>query len=128
MPHTQGVALGYGDIGLSARIVWVLTYPHRLPLIYKDKYDHILIDKKLTIEVYTVMNTAEVQQTLAFAAMCVDATAKAEGCSRREMYRRLRDVGLMHGLTTRLDPLHTQSKEYVVDDLLTALHRLEAGN
>ena len=59
------------------------------------------------------MNTAEVQQTLAFAAMCVDATAKAEGCSRREMYRRLRDVGLMHGLTTRLDPLHTQSKEYV---------------
>lgn len=86
------------------------------------------IDKVLTREVYTVMNTAEVQQTLAFAAMCVDATAKAEGCSRREMYRRLRDVGLMHGLTTRLDPLHTQSKEYVVDDLLTALHRLEAGN
>lgn len=74
------------------------------------------------------MNTAEIQQTLAFAAMCVDATAKAEGCSRREMFRRLRDVGLMHGLTTRLDPLHTQSKEYVVDDLLTALHRLEAGN
>ena len=40
---TQGVALGYGDIGLSARIIWVLTHSHRLPLIYKDKYDHILI-------------------------------------------------------------------------------------
>lgn len=64
------------------------------------------------------MNIAEVQQTLAFAAMCVDATAKAEGCSRREMYQRLRKVGLMHGLTTRLDPLHTQSMEYVVEDLL----------
>lgn len=74
------------------------------------------------------MNTAEIQQTLAFAAMCVDETAKAAGCSRLEMYRRLRDVGLMHGLTARLDPLHTQSKEYVVVDLLNALHRLEASH
>lgn len=70
------------------------------------------------------MNIAEVQQTLAFAAMCVDATAKAEGCSRREMYQRLRKVGLMHGLTARLDPLHTQSMEYVVEDLLHDEHSL----
>lgn len=61
------------------------------------------------------MNTIETQQTLAFAAMCVDETAKATGCSRLEMYRRLHNVGLIHGLTTKLDPLHTQSKEYVVE-------------
>ena len=71
------------------------------------------------------MNRAKTQQTLAFAAMCVDETAKAERCNRKDMYKRLRTVGLMHGLTTRLDPLHTQSKEYVIEELLTALHRLE---
>ncbi len=62
---------------------------------------------------------------LAFAAMCVDATAEASGCSRREMYDRMKAVGLIHGLTTRLDASHTQSREYVVNDLLRALHRLE---
>lgn len=72
------------------------------------------------------MDTATTQQTLAFATMCVDLTAKAEGRTRKEMYRRLRDCGIMHGLTTRLDPLHTQSKEYVVSELLNALKRLEA--
>ncbi len=74
------------------------------------------------------MGTAETQQTLAFATMCVDLTAKAEGCSRREMYLRMKKVGLIPGLTTRLDALHTQSKDYVVAALRTALHRLETAN
>ena len=74
------------------------------------------------------MSTEKIQQALAFAAMCVDITAKAEGCSRQEMYQRLKKVGLIHGLTTKVDALHTQSKEYVVTDLLQALHRLEAIN
>ena len=72
------------------------------------------------------MSTAETQQALAFAAMCVDLTAEAEGCTRLEMYNRMKKVGLIHGLTTRLDALHTQSKDYVVAALQTALHRLEA--
>lgn len=71
------------------------------------------------------MNTTETQQALAFAAMCVDLTAQAEGCSRRKMYDRMKKVGLIHGLTTKFDALHTQSKEYVVTELRQALHRLE---
>lgn len=63
---------------------------------------------------------------LGFAALCVDVAAKAAGCGRREMYQRLKKVGLMHELTTKLDPLHTQSREYVAEDLLRALNRLEA--
>ncbi len=73
------------------------------------------------------MSTKETQQALAFAAMCVDLTAQAEGCSRLEMYNRMKKVGLTHGLTTKLDALHTQSKTYVVEALQQALHRLE-GN
>lgn len=53
------------------------------------------------------MSNAETQQALAFAAMCVDTTAKAEGCNRQEMYLRLKSAGLIHGLTTKLDALHT---------------------
>ena len=30
------------------------------------------------------MSIAETQQALAFAAMCVDITAQAEGCSRKQ--------------------------------------------
>ncbi len=71
------------------------------------------------------MNNSETQQALAFAAMCVDATAKEVGCKRLEMYLRLKNAGLIHGLTTKLDALHTQSKEYVVEALLQALYRLE---
>lgn len=71
------------------------------------------------------MSNSEKQQALAFAAMCVDATAKEVGCKPKEMYLRLKNVGLMHGLTTKLDALHTQSKEYVVEALLQALNRLE---
>ena len=71
------------------------------------------------------MSTNETQQTLAFAAMCVDSVAKAEGCSGRDMYERMKIVGIIHGLTTKLDALHTQSREYAVRDLLQALHRLE---
>lgn len=56
------------------------------------------------------MSTEETQQALAFAAMCVDLVAKAEGCSRHEMYMRMKKAGLIHGLTSRLDALHTQSK------------------
>ena len=74
------------------------------------------------------MGTAETQQASPFATMCVDLTAKAEGCSRREMYLRMKTVGLKPGLTTRLDALHTQSKDYVVAALQTALQRLETAN
>lgn len=73
------------------------------------------------------MSTSETQQALAFAAMCVDAMAKAAGCTSRVMYERMKAVGLIHMLTSRLDASHTQSREYVVQDLLQALHRLE-GN
>ncbi len=42
------------------------------------------------------MNKAETQQALAFAAMCVDIPAKAEGCKRQEMYLRLKKARYVH--------------------------------
>lgn len=69
----------------------------------------------------------EVEIRMGFAASCVEALAQKVGCSYKEMYRRMKAVGLIQGLTRHLDPLHTQSREYVTDELLKALERLESG-
>lgn len=63
---------------------------------------------------------------LGFASLCVEATAKKVGCSYLDMYNRLYHVGILQGLTKQLDPLHTQSLDYVTTDILNALTRLEA--
>lgn len=63
---------------------------------------------------------------MGFAALCVEATAKRTGCTYNEIYQRLKRVGLIQEFASRLDPLHTQSVEYIVEDILTALERLEA--
>lgn len=50
------------------------------------------------------MSTEETQQALAFAAMCVDLVAKAEGCSRHEMYMRMKKQDLFMALQVDLMP------------------------
>lgn len=69
---------------------------------------------------------SDVEIRMGFAALCVEAAAKHAGCTYKEMYQRMKRVGLIQALTRRLDPLHTQSREYIVNDLLEALQRLEA--
>ena len=62
---------------------------------------------------------------MGFAVLCVEATAKKLGCSYSETYERMKRTGLLHELTTHLDILHTQSKDYVTDSIIEALERLE---
>ena len=57
--------------------------------------------------------------------LCVEATAKKLGCSYSEIYKRIKRAGLLHQLTTQLDILHTQSKEYVTDAIIETLERIE---
>lgn len=67
----------------------------------------------------------ETEIRMGFAVSCVEAAAERAGCTYREMYRRMKRVGLIQALTRRLDPLHTQSREYVTNEILETLHRLE---
>ncbi len=49
------------------------------------------------------------------------------GCSTGEMYRRMKRVGLIHGfIIPGYEGLHTQSREYVTDIVLSALGIWEA--
>lgn len=68
---------------------------------------------------------SELDTRMAFASLCVEATAKQANCSFREMYERLKRVGLIQEYIKHLDPVHTQSREYVVNEILQTLERLE---
>lgn len=68
----------------------------------------------------------DIEIRLGFAALCVENTARSIGCTYQEMYRRMYRVGLIQAIARKLDPLHTQSREYVTEDILNALQRLEA--
>ena len=58
-----------------------------------------------------------------FASSCVEATARRLGCSTGEMYRRMKRVGLIAGfILPGYEGLHTQSREYVTDIVLSALN------
>ena len=58
-----------------------------------------------------------------FASSCVEGAARKAGCSTGEMYRRMKRVGLIHGfILPGYEVLHTQSREYVTEDVLSALH------
>ena len=64
----------------------------------------------------------ETESRLAFAALCVECAAKRLGCTARGMKR----IGLIQQIAHQLDPLHTQSREYVTQDIVKAVQRLEA--
>lgn len=70
---------------------------------------------------------SELEVRMAFASLCVEATAKKVGVSYKEMFDRMKNVGLIQEYVKRLDPVHTQSREYITDELLRTLERLEAS-
>ena len=58
--------------------------------------------------------------------MAIEASAKRQNVSGREMHRRLKEQGLIHRrLFRHYELLHTQSLDWVVDDTLEALHNWE---
>jgi len=71
------------------------------------------------------LKLTDTELALGFAALCVEETAKKAGCHYKEMYDRLHKTGLIQKIAKQLDPLHTQSIDYVTDDILAALERLE---
>ena len=57
-----------------------------------------------------------------FTSSCIEAAARKVGCSMGEMYRRMKRVGLIAGfILPGYEALHTQSREYVTENVLGAL-------
>ncbi len=62
-----------------------------------------------------------------FAVMAIESGARKLGISGKEMHNRLRKQGLIHNrLIKRYDELHTQSLEWVADDISETLLNWEA--
>lgn len=70
----------------------------------------------------------ETYRRIHFAVMAIESGARKLGISGKEMHDRLRKQGLIHNrLIKRYDALHTQSLDWVADDICETLLNWEAG-
>lgn len=63
-----------------------------------------------------------------FAVMAIESGARLLGVDNREMHRRLKAHDLIRNrLLKRYETLHTQSREWVAEDIVETLKNREAG-
>ena len=68
-----------------------------------------------------IVQTEEELRTI-FVSSCIESAAWARGCSASEMYRRMKRIRLIEDYIWEFyDVLHTQSREYVTEDVLKTL-------
>ena len=61
-------------------------------------------------------------EKISFAIFCIENTARSLGISGTKMYDELEKNGLIDDyILAHYDALHTQSKEYIVNDIKRAL-------
>ena len=67
------------------------------------------------------------QVRMAFVATCIEATARTLGVDYKTVYDRMQRVNLIDEyIYPCYETLHTESRENIVDDLLTCLKKWEA--
>lgn len=65
---------------------------------------------------------------MAFVASCIEGAARKMGVSYREVYERMNNVGMIDDyLLGCYDALHTESREYVTEDVIECLLNKEAA-
>ena len=70
----------------------------------------------------------EIYRRIHFAVMAIESGARKLGISGNEMHDRLSKQGLIHNrLIKRYEELHTQSLDWVADDVSETLLNWEAG-
>ena len=70
--------------------------------------------------------TAE-SDRIQFAVIAIETAAKKMGISTAELTSRLHKQGLVEGRLIRFyETLHTQSADYVADDIIETLHNYES--
>ena len=62
-----------------------------------------------------------------FCVFCIENVARALGKTGTQMYDELEKSGLIENyILAHFDALHTQSKEYIVNDIIEALNQKAA--
>ena len=74
-----------------------------------------------------VIEIPKVQVMMAFVATCIEATARTLGTDYKEVYKRMERVNMIDEyIYPCYETLHTESRENIVDDLITCLNNWEA--
>lgn len=74
----------------------------------------------------TTYNDTDTYRKIHFAIMAIESGARRMQIPAPQMFTRLNNVGLIHKrLIRHYDMLHTQSLEYVTDDIIEALKNRE---
>lgn len=67
------------------------------------------------------------QVMMAFVSTCIEATARTLGVSYKEVYDRMNKVNMIEDyIYPCYETLHTESRENIVNDLITCLKNWEA--
>lgn len=75
----------------------------------------------------TTYNDTDTYRKIHFVIMAIESVAKRMQIPASQMFARLNNVGLIHKrLIRHYDMLHTQSLEYVTDDIIETLKNREA--
>lgn len=75
-----------------------------------------------------LLELTEIEIRMGFAASCVEAASKQAGCTYKEMYNRMKRVGLINNYILRhYETIHTESRENIIADILECLNRWEAS-
>lgn len=65
------------------------------------------------------------QQRLEFTVYCIESLANRLNCPQKDIYLRMARAGIPQYFIRHDDPLHTQSIDYVMDELQEAIMRSE---
>ena len=74
-----------------------------------------------------LMDVPKEQIVMAFVATCIEATARTQGKSYREVFDRMNRLGVIDNyIYPCYEVLHTESRENIVADLLGCMDNWEA--
>lgn len=69
-----------------------------------------------------VVEKTEKELKTIFVSSCIESAARSLGCPASEIYLRMKRVGMIENYIWEFyDVLHTQSREYVTEDVLKTL-------
>lgn len=67
------------------------------------------------------------QVVLAFVATCIEATARTMGVSYREVFMRMKRLGMIENyICPNYGVLHTESRENIAHDMIECMNNWEA--
>ena len=73
-----------------------------------------------------IIEISKVQVVMAFVATCVEATARLLNTSYKEVYQRMKKVGMIeHYIIPHYEALHSESRENIVEGMVECLNTWE---